>query len=85
MEKSPISERIMASIRNPDPGIIVNSLEADSLDVVELLMTLEDNTGKTIPEEKVTDLSRQLLTVFYFFLIFPIFFIFSIPQHLTKS
>ena len=35
---------------------IVNDLGADSLDVVELLMTLEDNTGKTIPEDKVTDL-----------------------------
>lgn len=35
---------------------IIKDLGADSLDVVELLMTLEDNTGKTIPEEKVTDL-----------------------------
>ena len=35
---------------------IVKDLGADSLDVVELLMTLEDDTGKTIPEDKVTDL-----------------------------
>ena len=35
---------------------IVKDLGADSLDVVELLMTLEDNTGRTIPEEKVADL-----------------------------
>lgn len=35
---------------------IVKDLGADSLDVVELLMTLEDNTGKTIPEDKVGDL-----------------------------
>lgn len=35
---------------------IVKDLGADSLDVVELLMTLEENTGKTIPEEKVADL-----------------------------
>ncbi len=35
---------------------IVKDLGADSLDVVELLMTLEDNTGKTIPEEAVTEL-----------------------------
>ena len=35
---------------------IVKDLGADSLDVVELLMTLEDNTGKTIPEDKVTSL-----------------------------
>lgn len=34
---------------------IVKDFGADSLDVVELLMTLEDTTGKTIPEEKVTD------------------------------
>lgn len=33
---------------------IVQDLGADSLDVVELLMTLEDNTGKSIPEEKVS-------------------------------
>lgn len=35
---------------------IVKDLGADSLDVVELLMTLEENTGKTIPEEKVEGL-----------------------------
>lgn len=34
---------------------IVKDLGADSLDVVELLMTLEDKTGKTIPEDKVSD------------------------------
>lgn len=32
---------------------IVKDLGADSLDVVELMMTLEDNTGKTIPEDKI--------------------------------
>jgi acyl carrier protein len=35
---------------------IIKDLGADSLDVVELLMTLEDKTGKTIPEEKVSDI-----------------------------
>ncbi|MDE6667296.1 MAG: acyl carrier protein, partial [Clostridia bacterium] len=35
---------------------IIKDLGADSLDVVELLMALEDNTGKTIPEEKVANL-----------------------------
>ena len=35
---------------------IVKDLGADSLDVVELLYTLEENTGKTIPVEKVTTL-----------------------------
>ena len=35
---------------------IVKDLGADSLDVIELLMTLEDSTGKTILEDKVSDL-----------------------------
>ena len=35
---------------------IVKDLGADSLDVVELLTTLEDTTGKTIPEDKVADI-----------------------------
>lgn len=33
---------------------IVDDLGADSLDVVELLMQLEDATGKTVPDEEVT-------------------------------
>ncbi len=33
---------------------IVDDLGADSLDVVELLMTLEDETGKTIPDDEVS-------------------------------
>lgn len=35
---------------------IIKDLGADSLDVVELLMTLEDSMGKTIPEDKVTEI-----------------------------
>ncbi len=35
---------------------IIKDLGADSLDVVELMMTLEDNTGKSIPDDKVSDL-----------------------------
>jgi acyl carrier protein len=35
---------------------IIEDLNADSLDVVELLMTLEDNTGKTIPDDKVSEI-----------------------------
>ncbi len=35
---------------------IIKDLGADSLDVVELMMTLEDNTGKSIPDEKVSEL-----------------------------
>lgn len=33
---------------------IVDDLGADSLDVVELLMQLEDATGKSVPDEEVT-------------------------------
>ncbi len=35
---------------------IVDDLGADSLDVVELLMQLEDSTGKTIPDDKVAEI-----------------------------
>ena len=35
---------------------ILKELGADSLDVAELLMTLEENTGKTIKKKKVTGL-----------------------------
>lgn len=35
---------------------IVDDLGADSLDVVELLMQLEDETGKTIPDDKVSQI-----------------------------
>lgn len=39
----------------PDTEII-KDLGADSLDVVELLMGLEEKTGKTIPEDKVAEI-----------------------------
>lgn len=52
-----ISEQLNVPTEKIKPeSDIVKDLGADSLDVVELLMTLEDNTGKTIPEEKVTDI-----------------------------
>lgn len=35
---------------------IVDDLGADSLDVVELLMQLEDETGKTIPDDAVAEI-----------------------------
>lgn len=35
---------------------IVKDLGADSLDIVELLMTLEDKTGKTIPEDQAVEI-----------------------------
>ena len=35
---------------------IVQDLGADSLDMVELLMSLEDNFGITVPDDKANDL-----------------------------
>ncbi len=35
---------------------IIKDLGADSLDVVELMMNLEDRTGKPIPDDKIADL-----------------------------
>ncbi len=35
---------------------IIDDLGADSLDIVEMLMTLEDSTGKTIPDDKVAEI-----------------------------
>ena len=35
-----------------------NDLHADSLLVVEMLFTLEEETGVTIPDEKVEELTR---------------------------
>ena len=35
---------------------IVQDLGADSLDMVELLMSLEDNFGITVPDEKANEL-----------------------------
>ena len=53
---------------------IVEDLGADSLDVVELLMQLEDNTGKTIPDDKVASINTvgdliKTLETLYFYLI----------------
>ena len=35
---------------------MIKDLGADSLDVFELLMALQDETGKTIPDDKITTL-----------------------------
>lgn len=39
-----------------DNANIVDDLGADSLDVVEMLMTLEDEFGLNIPDDKVEDI-----------------------------
>lgn len=52
-----LAEQLGISLSEIKPeSDILKELGADSLDVAELLMTLEENTGKTIPEEKVTGL-----------------------------
>ena len=35
---------------------IIEDLGADSLDVIEMLMTLEDEFGITIPDEKINEI-----------------------------
>ncbi len=52
-----LSEQLgIAKDKITESSDIVKDLGADSLDVVELLMALEENTGKTIPEDKVSDI-----------------------------
>ena len=40
-----------------DEAKVVEDLGADSLDVVEMLMTFEDEFGVSIPDEKLKELS----------------------------
>ena len=59
MQAEEIAKMLSEQLNIPQEKItieseIIKDLGADSLDVVELLMTLEDNTGKTIPEDRVT-------------------------------
>ena len=44
---------------------IIEDLGADSLDVVELLMQLEDETGKTIPDDEISSIKTvgEIVTV----------------------
>ncbi len=37
-----------------DNADIVNDLNADSIDIVEMVMTLEDEFGISIPDEKIS-------------------------------
>lgn len=39
-----------------DTSNIIEDLGADSLDVIEMLMTLEDEYGITIPDEKISQI-----------------------------
>ena len=44
---------------------IVDDLGADSLDIAEMLMTLEDNYGITIPDEDASSLATVAAIVDY--------------------
>ncbi len=55
--KKLIAEQLCISIDEiADNANIVDDLGADSLDVVEMLMTLEDEFGLNIPDDKVEDI-----------------------------
>lgn len=52
--KNLIAEQLCISVDDiADDADIVNDLGADSLDVVEMLMTLEDEFSIKIPDDKV--------------------------------
>ena len=55
--KKLIAEQLCISIDEvKDDSNIIEDLGADSLDVVELLMTFEDEFGVSIPDEKLEEL-----------------------------
>lgn len=55
---------IIASQLKIEPGTIsdgmyiMEDLEADSLDVVEMLMAIEDRFGVIVPDDVITDLKK---------------------------
>ena len=54
--KKLIAEQLCISTEDiADDANIVEDLGADSLDVVEMLMTLEDEYGISIPDDKMED------------------------------
>lgn len=55
--KKLIAEQLCISTDDiADDANIVDDLGADSLDVVEMLMTLEDEFGISIPDERVEEI-----------------------------
>lgn len=55
--KEIIAEQLCISTDDiPDNANIVEDLGADSLDIVELLMTFEENFNVKIPDEKLEEL-----------------------------
>ena len=56
--KQIIAEQLCISTDDiSDEAKVVEDLGADSLDVVEMLMTFEDEFGVSIPDEKLKELS----------------------------
>lgn len=55
--KKLIAEQLCISVDDiKDDANIIEDLGADSLDVVEMLMTLEDEFGISIPDDKVQEI-----------------------------
>ena len=52
-----IAKQLKADVNDITPDTdIIDDLGADSLDVVELLMTIEDKYGITVPDDEVQNL-----------------------------
>ncbi len=52
-----IAEHLTKSIDEiTEEADIIKDLDADSIDIVEMIMTLEDEFGITIPDEKISSL-----------------------------
>ena len=55
--KKIIAEQLCISVQEiKDDANVIEDLGADSLDVVEMLMTFEDEFGVSIPDEKLDEL-----------------------------
>ena len=55
--KKIIAEQLCISVQEiKDDSNVIEDLGADSLDVVEMLMTFEDEFGVSIPDEKLDEL-----------------------------
>ena len=54
--KKLLAEQLCISVDDIADDANIADLGADSLDVVEMLMTLEDEFGVSIPDEKVEEL-----------------------------
>lgn len=55
--KELIADQLCISVSDiPDDADIVKDLNADSIDIVEMVMTLEDEFGISIPDDKAGEI-----------------------------